>query len=162
MRTALANHAIEPDRLVLEITETVLVHEIESASTILAELRDLGVGLAIDDFGTGYCSLSYLQRFPVDVVKIDREFVSELGEGQRSSTLVYPMLTSLLRAFVPQLGSTTPFEHVRIRRKQLIRCVSFAIVEATSSVISLSRLNFMHQPQRPDSATCRLAQSKIG
>jgi len=92
VRNALAEHAIEPDRLILEITETVLVDQIESASSILTELRALGVRLAIDDFGTGYCSLSYLQRFPVDVVKIDRQFVSELGGGPRSSTLARMIL----------------------------------------------------------------------
>ncbi|MGI9645453.1 MAG: putative bifunctional diguanylate cyclase/phosphodiesterase, partial [Ilumatobacteraceae bacterium] len=92
VRSALVSHGIEPDRLILEITETVLVNEIESASTILGELRSLGVGLAIDDFGTGYCSLSYLQRFPVDIVKIDRQFVSELGGGPKSSTLARMIL----------------------------------------------------------------------
>ena len=65
----------------LEITETMFVEEIESANGNLDELRALGIRIAIDDFGTGYCSLSYLQRFPVDVVKIDRRFVEELGDA---------------------------------------------------------------------------------
>ena len=76
----------------LEITETMFVEEVESANGNLEELRALGIRIAIDDFGTGYCSLSYLQRFPVDVVKIDRRFVEELGEGQKSSTLAKMIL----------------------------------------------------------------------
>ena len=80
-------HELDPSLVMLEITETMFVEEVESANGNLEELRALGIRIAIDDFGTGYCSLSYLQRFPVDVVKIDRRFVEELGEGQKSSTL---------------------------------------------------------------------------
>ena len=76
----LQQSGVRPDRLILEITETVLVEEIESTSDNLAPLRELGVLIAIDDFGTGYCSLSYLQQFPVDIVKIDRQFIDELDE----------------------------------------------------------------------------------
>lgn len=92
VRESLAEHGLDPSRLTLEVTETVLVEEIESASGVLAQLRALGVRIAIDDFGTGYCSLSYLQRFPVDVVKIDRQFVTELGEDSRSMTLATMIL----------------------------------------------------------------------
>ncbi len=118
VRTALADHSFDPDRLILEITETVLVDEIESASTILAELRALGVRLAIDDFGTGYCSLSYLQRFPVDVVKIDRQFVSELGGGPRSSTLARMILqmTSSLEVSSVAEGIERPEQLAELRR----------------------------------------------
>ena len=70
----------------------MIVEEIESASHNLAPLRDLGVLIAIDDFGTGYCSLSYLQRFPIDVVKIDRQFVEELDEHPRSMSLAKMIL----------------------------------------------------------------------
>jgi len=92
VRAALERHGLPADRLTLEITETLLVEEIESSSGNLAELRALGVRIAIDDFGTGYCSLSYLQRFPVDVVKIDRQFVDELGDRERSGTLARMIL----------------------------------------------------------------------
>ena len=80
VRCSLEVHQLDPSLVVLEITETMLVEEIESTSDNLAQLRDLGVLIAIDDFGTGYCSLSYLQRFPVDIVKIDRQFIDELDE----------------------------------------------------------------------------------
>ncbi len=89
---SLAAHGLDPRRLTLELTETMLVEEIESASGHLDELREMGVTIAIDDFGTGYCSLSYLQRFPVDVVKIDREFVEELDDDRRGATLASMIL----------------------------------------------------------------------
>jgi diguanylate cyclase (GGDEF)-like protein len=69
----------EPSLLTLEVTESVFVHDGPRALVILKDLKDLGVSVALDDFGTGYSSLSYLRQFPVDVVKIDKGFVAELG-----------------------------------------------------------------------------------
>ena len=70
----------------------MLVEEIESAVGHLAELREIGVLIAVDDFGTGDSSLSHLQRFPVDVVKIDRTFIGELDEQPRSARLARMIL----------------------------------------------------------------------
>ena len=92
MRRSLEEHQLDPSLVVLEITETMLVDEIESASDNLAPLRELGVLIAIDDFGTGYCSLSYLQQFPVDIVKIDRQFIEELDEHPRTMSLAKMIL----------------------------------------------------------------------
>ena len=92
VRRSLEVHGLDPSLVVLEITETMLVEEIESASNNLAPLRDLGVLIAIDDFGTGYCSLSYLQQFPVDIVKIDRQFIDELDEKPRNMSLAKMIL----------------------------------------------------------------------
>ena len=75
---------IDPSWLHLEVTETALITDIDASAARLAELKTLGVALAIDDFGTGRASLSYLHRFPVDVVKIDRSFVASLGSGGRA------------------------------------------------------------------------------
>jgi diguanylate cyclase len=78
---------IEPSWLHLEVTETALVTDVEASTARLGELKGLGVALAIDDFGTGRASLSYLHRYPVDVVKIDRSFVASLGSGGRADAV---------------------------------------------------------------------------
>ena len=82
-----ALRGLAPNRLILEITETLLMKDRDSASTMLEQLRSIGIRFAIDDFGTGFSSLSYLQSFPFDKIKIDRSFVSQTADQQRSSTL---------------------------------------------------------------------------
>jgi EAL domain-containing protein (putative c-di-GMP-specific phosphodiesterase class I) len=75
LRRVLAATGLPPDRLILEMTETVLFHDTSTTIARLEAIRDLGVRIAIDDFGTGYSSLGYLRRFRVDILKIAREFV---------------------------------------------------------------------------------------
>jgi diguanylate cyclase (GGDEF)-like protein/PAS domain S-box-containing protein len=79
---------LSPEHLQLEMTESVLMDDAPNTITILRSLKDLGVLLGVDDFGTGYSSLAYLKRFPVDVLKIDRSFVSGLAEGVEDSAIV--------------------------------------------------------------------------
>jgi diguanylate cyclase (GGDEF)-like protein/PAS domain S-box-containing protein len=83
----LARTGVVPEHLVLELTESILVHDADRAREVLEGLRSLGVQLAIDDFGTGYSSLAYLQHFPIDIVKIDRSFVNQLGESGKGRSL---------------------------------------------------------------------------
>jgi diguanylate cyclase (GGDEF)-like protein/PAS domain S-box-containing protein len=83
----LADSGLPPERLVLEITETVIMHRTETMVQRLQELKALGVHLAIDDFGTGYSSLSYLQQFPIDIIKIDKEFVEGMERDATGTAL---------------------------------------------------------------------------
>ncbi len=88
VQDALADSGLEPARLVLEMTESVLMDHTEENVDLLVRLKELGVGLAIDDFGTGYSSLAYLHRFPADVIKIDRSFVERLGGSDSDAELL--------------------------------------------------------------------------
>ena len=76
----------------MEITETVLLDDVDQAGRILADLKEIGVRLSIDDFGTGYSSLTNLRQFPIDSVKIDRSFVAELGTDLRDNSIVKPVI----------------------------------------------------------------------
>jgi diguanylate cyclase (GGDEF)-like protein len=90
--SVLAETQFPPESLILEITESVLMTNTTAALARLHELKALGVRLAIDDFGTGYCNLSYLQRFPIDILKIDKSFITRLtnndGDAALASTIV--------------------------------------------------------------------------
>lgn len=79
---------IDPRRIELEITESVLTEDLKDTSERLSELRHLGIALAIDDFGTGHSSFTYLKHFPVTTIKIDQSFVSELGTSNQSEVIV--------------------------------------------------------------------------
>jgi len=84
----LDSHELEAQALILEITESAIMHDPELSLAILGELDGMGVRLSIDDFGTGYSSLSYLKRLPVQELKIDRSFVSTMIEDKDDNTIV--------------------------------------------------------------------------
>jgi len=88
VRAILAATGLEPNGLVLELTETVLVRDTESTAQVLKALKGLGVQLALDDFGTGFSSLSHLQRFPIDALKIDQSFLWNLTTGSDDASIV--------------------------------------------------------------------------
>ena len=88
VRRTLNEQGVAAHRLCIEITESAVLDEVETAIATLEALRSLGVRLAIDDFGTGYSSLSYLRRLPVDIVKIDRSFTSEIGNDGSNLTII--------------------------------------------------------------------------
>ena len=86
--TALADSGLAPDRLELEITESVLLQDNDTVRGVLHQLRQLGVRISMDDFGTGYSSLSYLRSFPFDKIKIDQSFVRDMGQHDDSIAIV--------------------------------------------------------------------------
>lgn len=88
-----AESGVDPGCLVLELTESLLVQDADDARHVLEQLSEVGVQLAIDDFGTGYSSLAYLQNFPIDIVKIDRAFVNQLGQDGRGRSLAESIIT---------------------------------------------------------------------
>jgi diguanylate cyclase (GGDEF)-like protein len=90
---ALQEAEADPAGLVIELTETVLLDDVEQAARTLGALRDIGVLLSMDDFGTGYSSLTYLRRFPLDIVKVDRSFVNQLGTDSRDASIVEMVVT---------------------------------------------------------------------
>jgi diguanylate cyclase (GGDEF)-like protein/PAS domain S-box-containing protein len=111
-------HGVSPERLTLEITETVLMQELELARAALAQLRAGGVRVAIDDFGTGYSSLAYLRTLPIDYLKIDRSFVSAMDSGEENVEVVRAV-TMLGRALSKQVvaeGIETPAQLATLRR----------------------------------------------
>jgi diguanylate cyclase (GGDEF)-like protein/PAS domain S-box-containing protein len=89
---ALRQTGLDARSLKLEITESVIMENVEFATTMLSQLKDMGIQLYMDDFGTGYSSLSYLHRFPLDMLKIDRSFVSRMGEGGENLEIVQAIL----------------------------------------------------------------------
>jgi diguanylate cyclase (GGDEF)-like protein/PAS domain S-box-containing protein len=108
-------------RLTLELTETLLMEGAQSATDVLAALRELGVRIALDDFGTGYSSLSYLQRFPLDVLKLDRSFVSELGITPSASQIVAATI-DMARAFGMSVVAEGVESEDQLQRLQDLGC----------------------------------------
>ena len=84
---------LDPRQLKLEMTESLVMQNVATASAMLKEMKSLGVLLGIDDFGTGYSSLSYLSRFPIDTLKVDSSFVSRIGEDKENLEIVRTIIT---------------------------------------------------------------------
>ncbi|MDT4993062.1 MAG: hypothetical protein QOH97_2954 [Actinoplanes sp.] len=93
VRRALADSGAQPQWLLLEITESLVLRDAEQVWADLRELRELGVRIAIDDFGTGYSSLSYLRQMPVDVLKIDKSFIDDILASRQQRALVNAIVT---------------------------------------------------------------------
>ena len=115
VRDTLAQTGIEPSRLMLEITEGVLIDNPDEMLQRIADLHDIGVRIALDDFGSGYSNLGYLQRFPIDKLKIDRSFVTALGPNSNGGVIVQA-ITALGRA----LGVSVLAEGVETEEQRVL------------------------------------------
>ncbi len=124
--SALRRHRLRPDQLELEITESVLMRDAEVALSTLRALKSLGVAVAVDDFGTGYSSLAYLQRFPVDRVKVDRSFVATMDSEASASTRLVEAIVSMAHA----LGMDVVAEGIEDPRQlDLVRSVGVDVAQ---------------------------------
>jgi EAL domain-containing protein (putative c-di-GMP-specific phosphodiesterase class I) len=115
VREILAETKADPARLVLEITETVLIDDPLTAKARLEDLRKLCVKLALDDFGSGYSSLAYLQQLPFDKLKIDRGFVAALDQSANAGVIIQAIVT-LGRA----LGMSVLIEGVETEEQRVL------------------------------------------
>jgi EAL domain-containing protein (putative c-di-GMP-specific phosphodiesterase class I) len=114
---ALAETGIDAESLWLEITETALLSDVKSATVALRDLRSLGLHLSVDDFGTGYSSLTYLKRFPIEAIKIDKSFVGGLGIESEDTSIVEAVvrLGQALGLNVVAEGIESPLQLSRLR-----------------------------------------------
>ena len=148
---ALATSGLDPTRLEIEITETVLLQNRETTLAVLRQLRELGIRIAMDDFGTGYSSLTYLQCFPFDKIKIDRSFVKDITENTGSLNIV-----RAVAALAKGMGMTATAEGVETS-EQLDRITSEGCTEMQGFLFSrpvpaseIERLFLSrHEPQKP-------------
>ncbi|MFI5013686.1 MAG: putative bifunctional diguanylate cyclase/phosphodiesterase [Hyphomicrobiales bacterium] len=143
---ALAETGLKPERLELEVTETVLISEMDRALTILETLRRMKVRIALDDFGTGYSSLSYLRKLPFDKIKIDRSFVRDLATHAESQAIVGALI-----GLAGDLGVDVTAEGVETK-EQLAHLRASGCEEAQGFLIS--------RPQSAAAITAFIAQSQ--
>ncbi len=111
VRRALSRSGLQPSALTLEITETALMRNPEQTGRRLHAVKDLGVRIAIDDFGTGYSSFAHLKQFPVDALKIDRSFISQLSENPEGETLLRTLVQLGKALSIETLAEGIELEH---------------------------------------------------
>ncbi|MCY0967343.1 putative bifunctional diguanylate cyclase/phosphodiesterase [Parathalassolituus penaei] len=127
IRDILNSHSLPPECLELEITESTLMKDVEHAIRIMNDLRTLGISFAIDDFGTGYSSLSYLKRFPVEVLKVDRTFVTDIphDDNDMAITAAVIAMAHKLGITVVAEGVETPDQLEFLRRNRCDQCQGY-------------------------------------
>jgi EAL domain-containing protein (putative c-di-GMP-specific phosphodiesterase class I) len=117
IREALDSSGLDPTTLIIEVTETSLMHNAEATANRLTAIKKLGVKIAIDDFGTGYSSLAYLQRFPVDCLKIDRSFTHAINTSSESKALIRTLVQLGkdlgLKTLAEGVETTDEMDHLR-------------------------------------------------
>jgi EAL domain-containing protein (putative c-di-GMP-specific phosphodiesterase class I) len=151
----LTNTRLAPEKLSLEITETAMLEDLEEATRVLEELRCRGVQIALDDFGAGYSSLRYLDRLPVDIVKIDRSFIASLDNPDKRATLL--AITQLLDTMnVPTVAegveTTTQLEYVGSLGIHACQGFLFSRPVPAADVLDAVRLHYRGNTDTPAAA----------
>ena len=125
----------DPERVILEVTESVLMQDTERALVVLNDLKRVGVSIALDDFGTGYSSLNHLKRFPIDVVKIDQGFVAELDRDEASLAIVHALveLTKMLGMTVVAEGVETAEQYQQLTMLACNSCQGYYFARPMSA-----------------------------
>jgi predicted signal transduction protein with EAL and GGDEF domain len=161
---ALAASGLAPNRLEIEITESVLLQDTEVTRAILQQLREFGVRISLDDFGTGYSSLSYLHNFPLHKVKIDRSFLAGVGANTRA----LPLLRNVAR-LITELGMSVTMEGVETKEQLDLIVSEGTFDEAQGYLFSpavraqeiLAFLDVTSLKQWFQSASRKVAQAKV-
>jgi diguanylate cyclase (GGDEF)-like protein/PAS domain S-box-containing protein len=152
VRSALQDSEIEASNLVLEITESALMEDMETSMTLLKELRSLGVRVALDDFGSDYSSLTYLMQLPVDFVKIDGSFARSLGKTPKARVIVEAIISLAhalgLEAVGEGIESAEQLEHFRSMGCDLVQGYHLARPMPTEELVRL--LETRTRPGLPD------------
>ena len=157
----MAASGLAASRLELEITEAVLIRDDDAALAILHQLRAIGVRIALDDFGTGYSSLSYLQRFPFDKIKIDRCFVTDIGEPEGSASIVEAVVNIAAARHM-----TTTAEGVETeQQRELLRALGCSEMQGylfspPKPAADVRQLLLAHQPTPVDREPCPFPQAQ--
>jgi diguanylate cyclase (GGDEF)-like protein/PAS domain S-box-containing protein len=117
VRNALRTSGLEPACLLLEITESLMIDDVELAIERLSALRELGVLVAVDDFGTGYSSLNYIRRLPINILKIDKQFIDSVDGSDKDSKLTAAIIgmARVLELRCVAEGVERPSQHARLR-----------------------------------------------
>jgi EAL domain-containing protein (putative c-di-GMP-specific phosphodiesterase class I) len=117
----LAAHQVNPQRFEIEVTESALMSERERAQETLVRLSEMGLKVAIDDFGIGYSSLAYLKNLPVDVIKIDRSFVTAMARNENDAAIVHASIDLAHHLDLEVIAEGVETEEV-LRRLQALGC----------------------------------------
>ncbi|WP_412478282.1 EAL domain-containing protein [Azonexus sp. IMCC34839] len=153
VQRTVAHHGIDPRRLKLELTESLLLEAVDDVVAKMRALADLGVCFSLDDFGTGYASLSYLKRFPFDQLKVDRSFVRDLGVDSDDAAIVRAIIAmgNALRLNVVAEGVETEEQYVYLAEHG---CHAFQgyLFGRPMSLADFEALSFADAGDKPDSA----------
>jgi diguanylate cyclase (GGDEF)-like protein len=158
--SALRTSGFDPTALILELTETALMHDIDPTIVRLMQLRALGIRFAVDDFGTGYSSLAYLRKFPLDVLKIDRSFVSGIATSTESAAIVHALVGLGQTLGLETIAEGVEDEEQRriLQRENVDTGQGFLFarpLDATAVELLARDINF--RPNEPESASANAA-----